>query len=184
MALSARDRRAITIGVAAIALGLVVRLVVMPVLAHWGELRATTSDYEQVVSTIEQKLKRRDALVNRQRLRFGPGVDRPLESVEAVQISFPQTVQKVLGAGGLGVSNVEPQGSRKLREVPGVMLVSLRVRCAGGPDALPQALAAIQGSEQLIIVDSFDLAMAKPGDRGNWSVTMQVSTPALEVTRR
>lgn len=183
MALSERDRRAIWIGAGLIGLGLLLRVVVMPVVAHWRELRSSAYEGAARVAAIEQKLNRRDALVDRQRARFGPGVDKPLQPVEQVQISFPQSVQKALGKGGLGVSSVEPQGVRKLREVPGVVLVSLRVRCGGGPDALPQALAAIQGYEQLIIVDSFNLTMTKPGERNQWSVNMLVSTPALEAGR-
>lgn len=184
MALSARDKRAVTLGAAAIGLGLLVRLVVMPVATHWGQLRSTVSSYGERINFIEQKLDRRDAIVGRQQLRFGPGVDLPLEPVEKVRLSFPQTVQKALGEGGLGVSSVEPQGVRKLRDVAGVVMVALRVRCGGGPDSLPQALAAIQKSERLIIVDSFDLSMASPDDRGSWSVTMQVSTPALEAANK
>lgn len=180
MALTERDKRAVKLGAAVIGLGLIVRLIVMPFTAHWGELRETVSSHEQRITFIEQKLDRRDAVVTRQRPRFGPGIESPLQPVDSVQLSFPQAVQKALGSGGLGVSSVEPQGIRKLRDVAGVVMVSLRVRCGGGPDSLPQALASIQGAEQLIIVDSFDLSMAKPGDRSNWSVTMLLSTPALE----
>jgi len=180
MALTARDRRAVWIGSAVIGLGLILRTVVMPAAAHWGDLRAVVSEGESRMAAIEQKLERRDAVVMRQRARFGPGVENPLLPVQRVQISFPQSVQKALGQGGLGVLSVEFQGVRKLREAPGVVMVLLRVRCAGGPDALPQALAAIQNAEQLIIVDRFDLTMTQPDDRGNWSVNMLLSTPALE----
>ena len=168
------------LGAAVICLGLGVKLILMPFVSHWRDLRSTVSSYEQQMSQIELKLNRRDAIAGRQLHRFGPGAAARLEPVEQVQRVFPQAVQKTLGAGGLGVSNVEPQGVRKLRDAPGLVLVSLRVRCGGGPDSLPQALAAIQKAERLIIVDSFDLSMPNPDDRKSWSVNMLLSTPALE----
>ena len=179
MPVNERDKRAILLGMAVIGLGLIIRLVVMPFAAHWQDLRSSASSCEQRISLIEQKLNRRDALIERQCVRFGPGLRAPLEPVEITQRLFPQTVQKVLGKGGLGVSSVEPQGIHKLREAPGVVMVSLRVRCNGGPDSLPQALAEVQKAEQLIIIDSIDLSMTQPGDRKSWSVTLLVSTPAL-----
>ncbi len=183
MTMTPRDRKAIYLGAAVISVGLMVRFVVMPTVSHWRDLRAVVSEGEARVVAFEQKLDRLDALVMRQRVRYGGGVDKLLEPVDRVQISFPQSVQKALGKGGLGVSSVDPQGVRKLREAPGVLWVSLRVVCSGGPEALPKALAEIQSSEQLIIVDSFNLTMLKPGDRSKWAVTMMVSTPALEMEK-
>lgn len=180
MAMTSREKQVVFTGAGVIVIGLLIKFAIMPFFDHWSSLRTTVSDYEQHVQHVEQKLNRKDAIVDRQKIRFGPGVGAPLKPVEQVQIEFPQAVQKALAAGGLGVSSVEPQGVRKLRTTPGVVMVSTRVRCAGRPDSLPKALAEIQKADSLIIVDSFDLAMTKPGDRKNWSVTMLVSTPALE----
>lgn len=180
MALSARDRRAVMVGLALIGLGLLARFIVVPGLEHWRDVRAVMSDGTARLMIVEQKIKRRDAVVDRQRQRFGQAVGQPLATIEEVRVSFPKTVQQALGQAGLGVSSIELQGVRKLREAPGVSLVSLRVRGMCGAPALPQALEALRSAEQLVIVDRFEIGLVKSDSRDQWSVTLVVSTPAIQ----
>lgn len=183
MPMSPQDRRAVLFGAAVIALGLLAKFAVMPAAAHWSGLRTVAAQGEARLADIQHKLDRRDAILARQRQRFGPGVEQPIESVQEVWVSFPQAVQQALSKAGLKIESVELQGVRKLRKVPGVSLVSLRVRGTCGPDALPKVLASLQSAKQLIIVDRFDISMVKTGARDKWSVTLMVSTPAIPEDR-
>jgi hypothetical protein len=92
-------------------------------------------------------------------------------------------VQARLEAGGVAPKSLEIQGVRRLREVRGVALVSLRAQIVCEPAQLPKLLATLRQGEFPTLVDSADIRMERARQRQKWEVSITLSTPALETDR-
>lgn len=180
MTMSSRDRRALLIGAGVVLAAVVYRVALSPAVAVWSEARQAVIDHESVIDRVDVQIDRREAIHARLRERFGPAIDRPLPMLEDVQVAFPKVVRDAMGKGGAQPGSVDIQGVRKLRDVPGVSLVTLRVNAVCDANAIPAVLDGLRTADRIVIIDAIELSMAQPGNRSKWTMTLQLSTPALE----
>ena len=179
--MSDRDRRAIVVCLVVVAAAAGYRLVLSPMVEQWQAARASVATAEAQVDAVGQRLDRLDSVRRRLSERYGPGVGRPLATVEALRVAFPEAVRAAVEAGGAEARRVEVQGVRKLRDVPGVASLSLRVTAVGGDGAIPEVLRQVAAGPYPAVVESLNLSMDEPNRREKWEMVMVVSTPGLDV---
>lgn len=160
------------------------RFVLMPVVDQWQQARAAIVTYDAQLEDLERRVDRRDAAVRRLREKFGPGIEKDLLDVDAARVEFPRVVQETLAGQGFKLDNIRVQRVQRLREAPGVALVTLLVQGECEAGQIPKMLAALRGSEMLMLVDRVDLTMAKPGEREKWTASLTLATPALQEAAR
>ena len=182
--MSGRDRRALILGVLAIGVVVLYRLALSPAIATWQQERADAAEQVALLEELETKLDRRAQILRRLEPRFGPGVREALRPASETQIAFPRTVQEAIARGGGSATQVEVQGLRRIRSLPGVELLSLRVRLDCPADAIPQVLQQLQQAALPVIIESMSLDMAQAGQRDQWRATLVVSTPSLAEVKR
>ena len=183
MALTQRDRRAVLIGLALLGLALLGRFVVMPAYGHWRDVRAAAVAQDEQLTQIERTLNRRDAVFDRLRSKYGDAVDAELLDVDQTRVVFPKAIEQALQQSGVAVQSIDLQAVRRVRQVSGVSMVSLRVRATCKPTAISKLLKALRETDRITVVERLDLTMANPGRRDQWTVGLVVATPALEGTR-
>ncbi len=177
-----RERRTISIGLGVVVVAVTLNLLVRPVFASWQEARTALADHDRRLESLELRLDRRDTKQRQLAQKHGPAVGQPLPSVAVARVKFPETVQAVLNSGGMSVSSMSLQGVRRMREVAGVSLVTLRVDGETSGARLADVLAALRGSELLALVE--DVRLEKGGDNGrgegpSYQMTLVLATPAL-----
>lgn len=184
MALTDRDRRALMMGGGLVLAVVLYRLLLSPLLAGWAEARAEAAVYTQRLAQLEDRLDRRDTLQRRLRETYGPAITQPLPTLEDARVRFPQAVQEALASAQLQPQQIEVQGVRRVRGVPGVSNLSLRVRSVAPPQAIPAALNALRSAGLIVVVESVDLSMAQPNQREQWQLLLTLSTPTLDAEVR
>lgn len=177
--MSARDRRAVLIGAVLIGLAVLYRVALTPVFDQWGQARADAAAQTAMLDQFEEKLERRTAIRKRLEPRFGPGVNQPLRTVDEARVAFPQSVQQAIQRGGAAARQVEVQGLRRVRDLPGVELLSLRVQVSCEPHAVPTMFKELGQAEVPTVVESVNLTMPQRGQRQRWEATLVLSTPTL-----
>ena len=177
---SDRDRRAVLLGAAGLALVLSMKFILLPWLHHWGEARADIVRHRAVLADVEHDLERLDFLHSRLKPGYGEAVARPLENVSTTLLMFDQTIQKSLTDSGVALQTKSHRGARTLREAQGVVLVTIQVQARGDLAALARCLNRMRHAEQLVIVDQLTLHTPDPNRPGQLAYTMELSTPALE----
>ena len=180
MAMSSRDRRALLLGAGVVLAAVLYKVALSPAMTTWSEARQAVANQDALIARIDAQIDRRQAIHARLRDRYGPAIDRPLPTLEDMQVKFPKVVRDAMGRGGAQPGSVDIQGVRRLRDVPGVSLMTLRVNTVCGGNAIPAVLDGLRTAEQIVIVDSIELSMAQPGNRGKWTMILQLSTPTLE----
>jgi len=175
--MSPRDRRAVIIGGALVIFAAGWRFAVEPVMTQWRDAREQAEVQRAMVSAIEHRASRLDAMQQRLETKLGPGVAKPIRHVEDARLNFPREVQEMLQKAGMKITRVELQGVRKLREAPGVSMLSIRLEGATNGIATPKVLMQLQTSETLMIVDDLRLAH---GNGHAWTMAMVLSTPVTE----
>lgn len=182
--MSPRDRRAMLVGGVLIGVAVAYRLVLSPVVDRWGEARQSIAAQSSLVAQFEEKLEKRDDIRGRLEKRFGPGVNQPLKSIDEAQVAFPRSVQQAIERGGGQATQVEVQGSRRVRDLSGVEMLSLRVQVNCEPDAIPKMFAELAKAEMPVVVESVNLSMPQRGQRQQWRATLVVSTPTLAGSKK
>ncbi|MEM7624205.1 MAG: hypothetical protein AAF333_01110 [Planctomycetota bacterium] len=182
--MSPRDRRALILGGLFIAVAVLYRVVLSPVMGQWGEARAAAEARSTMVERFEEQLERRDKIRGRLEPRFGLGVHDALRTVDEARVAFPRSVQEAIGRGGATAKQVEVQGVRRLRDVPGVDLLSLRVQVDCQAPVIPQLFSELCRADVPVIVESVSLVMPQPGQRQNWQANLVLSTPAKRQEER
>ncbi len=180
MPMTTRDRRAVVVCLVVVAAAAGYRLGLAPAVARWQGARASVGAAEAQIDTVENRLDRLDGVERRLEARYGPGVGRPLSTVEALRVAFPEAVRGAVEAAGAEPRQVEVQGVRKLRDVPGVSSLSLRVRAVAENDAVPELLRQLAAGPYPTVVESLNLTMDEPGGRDKWEAVLVVSTPGLD----
>ena len=101
MKLNPRDRRALALGAAALAIVLVFYFLAVPWLADWGRARQDAPAARARLDDLEGKIIK--LLAQRQQLadRYGPAAARDLDGVEKTRLAFLQAVQGALRSGGI-----------------------------------------------------------------------------------
>ena len=177
MRLSPRDRRAMLLGAAVLLIILAGRLAVIPWIDNWSGTRKEIVENRSQLDDIQRQIRR--VLWQRQRLEeaYGPAVNKPLGNRQSAQVNLFKAVQDVFKAGGVKLTDYQPQRSRPLPEVPGVEIVPLQIRGKCNLSQLTKCFAGMRNGETLIIVDSFSVANdeKKPGEL---EITMMVATLA------
>lgn len=177
--MSDRDRRALVWGAVLIGVAVLYRVGLSPATDRWGEARASAGAQSAMVEQFEDKLEKRDEVRERLEARFGPGVHAPLRSMDEARVVFPKAVQEAIGRAGASAKQIEVQGSRRVRELPGVEMLSLRVQVECEPPAIPNVFKELAAAELPVVVESVNLSMPQRGQRQQWQATLVVSTPAL-----
>ncbi|MEM1109520.1 MAG: hypothetical protein AAGH99_12610 [Planctomycetota bacterium] len=177
--MSARDRRAILIGAVLIGLAVLYRVALTPLFDQWGQARADVTAQAAMLDQFEGKLERRSDIRKRLEPRYGPGVHQSLSTADEARVAFPRSVQQAIQQGGAATKQVEVQGLRRLRDLPGVELLSLRVLVTCKPDAIPGIFRELSQAELPTVVESVNLRMPNRGQRQKWEATLVVSTPTL-----
>lgn len=142
--------------------------------AAWGEARERLNAESARLADLGRRAQQRDAVAGRLRQRLGPAADAPLPGVVAAQAAFPGEVRAALGRAGLEVGSVAAQGVQRVRELPGVSRVRVRVEGVAPGGAVPAVLAATRSLPRVTRVE--ELQLTKEGDK--WSLRMALSTPA------
>ncbi len=158
---------------------LLYRLVFSPVLGAWVQSRQAVEVGSVMLERLEEKIERRDAIRARLEQRFGPSVHRPLQTVDEARVAFPASAQEAIQRSGASATQVEVQGVRRVRDLPGVSMLSIRVRVMCEASALPAMLKELNYTDFAVVVESMQLTMANPGQRDQWQAVMVLSTPAL-----
>lgn len=180
MNLSARDRRAVMLGVGALAVILVFKFAVMPVLSDWGDTRDRIDEARATLDEYDRKDKRLADRQQRLELTYGPAVTRPLDDVEATKLAFHKVLQDRLKSGGFKLESLQPQAARSIRKhVPGVAVIPVRVVGKCQMQQLAKSLAELRKAERLIIVDHVDVSN-DPKKPAELKVAMVLSTVANE----
>lgn len=182
--MSERDRRAVVWGAILIGLAVLYRVGLSPAVERWGEARASAEAQSAMVEQFEDKLEKRDEIRQRLETRFGPGVHAPLRSMDEARVVFPKAVQEAIGRGGASANQVEVQGARRVRQLPGVEMLSLRVQVMCNPNAIPMMLKELAAAEMPVVIESVNLSMMQRGQRQQWRATLVVSTPALAEAKK
>ena len=183
--MNAREKRTVLIGGAVIAVAVILNLGLRPVFAAWGEARETMAAHRDRVDTLEQRLDRREVKARQLTQKYGPSVTAPLPTETDAKVSFPEATQKALRSGGMGVSSISLQGARRLRDVPGVSLLTVRVDGSVSGAKLAEAFATLRGSELLALVEDARLEKSGGGPEGpSYNVTLLLATPVLTKATR
>ncbi|MEM9418794.1 MAG: type II secretion system protein GspM [Planctomycetota bacterium] len=178
--MSERDRRALIWGGVLIGIAVLYRFALSPVVDQWQEARDAVASQSVMLTQYEEKLEKRSGIRKRLEQRYGPGVNRPLPTADDAQVAFPRSVQQAIGRGGAQARQVEVQGLRRLRDYPGIELLSLRVQVTCEPNAIPAMLAELTRADMPVVVESVNLSMPQRGQRQRWEATLVVSTPTLK----
>ena len=177
MTLTPRDRRALILGVVALAVLVVARWFIVPWVDDWCGARDRIATLGITLNQRERAVGR--ILAQRGRLAgaYGPAINEPLQGVDEAQISLFQVALDVLAANGFGLTDYQPQRGRRLKEIPGVEYVPLQVRGTCKLPQLAKCLAALRGAKTLVFVDRVVVANTekKPG---NLEVTLVLATLA------
>ena len=178
-----RDRRAIFAGGLLILVAVIYRFGFSSAFAQWQQVRAESQQQLTLLDGLESKLERRGQILRRLEPRFGPGVGRPIPAAEDAAVAFPRTVQEAVGRGGGKATQLEVQGTRRLRDLPGIDLLSLRLRVDCPAESIPEVLRQLQAADLPVILESINFEMARAQQRDQWQATLVVSTPTLSQGR-
>lgn len=183
MNLSARDRRAIIVGLALLAALGLARFALWPWLDHWRGLRAEHRTAQERLTRLERRVRHLDQLEGRLRETHGPGVGRTLQGLDRTRVTFPQTVQTILEASGFNGEAINAQSARKAGRIKGVLLVPLQIRGKCDIGQLARLLAEARKTDVLVLVDRLQVD-ANPQKRAELNVNVVLATLALEPPKR
>lgn len=179
MSMSERDKRTVKIGGAIVVAALVLKFGVLPAFDGWMAAREKVRGYETRLVGLQTMIDERALSMMMLKQKYGDAVEKSLLSEEETRIVFPQAVQQALRSGGMGVQSIQVPSVRRVRELTGVSMVTVRVEGSCPGNALPRVLSALAACERWAIIDRFEVSMAEPGNRGSWKVRLTLSTPAL-----
>lgn len=181
--MNTRDKRALFFGAVVIGVAVLFRVALSPGLDRWREARATAGAQSAMLEQFESKLDDRDKFRKRLEPRFGPGVHDSLRSADEARVDFPRAVQEALSRGGVAAQQVEVQGTRRVRDLPGVELLSLRVQVNCQPPSIPSLFRELSRADVPVLIESITLSMPQRGQRQNWQATLVLSTPTRREAR-
>lgn len=176
MTLSPRDRRAIVGGGLLLLITLGAWYGLMPAWERWRAARELAIAQETSLESLTARLDRCDAMMDRLAGKFGPAVRRPVAGVEAVRAALPDEVQAMLGRAGVEYQSIELQSVQRLREAPGLTLVSVRVSATANPNAVAKLLALAAEADRVLLVDRLEMSRGERPDR--WTLSVVFATPA------
>lgn len=181
MQLTQRDKRAMVLGGAVLLVALLAHYVIVPGIDRWQAARAAAAQYESKLVDLQTRLDRRDSVLQRLEAKYGPAVHRPVDDVETLSTAFPEQMQALLGSAGIGFTSIELQSVQKVRDVPGLAMVSVRVQGTSNPNQMAKFMAAAATAERIVLLDR--LQMTRKDRPDQWNVSFVLSTPAREGSR-
>ena len=176
MNISARDRRALIVGISALAVILVLKFAVMPGIDYWLATRDSIRNANATLEAYKIKLKRLEYLNKRLAHTYGQSIEKPLTDLKSTRIHFHKAVQDVIKTSGIQMQSLQPQAVRSIKKhVPGVAVLPVRVVGKCQLPQLAKCLAQVRAAPCLIIVDRVDIA-SDPKKPNELSVTMVLAT--------
>ncbi|MBN1943101.1 MAG: hypothetical protein JW849_07380 [Phycisphaerae bacterium] len=175
--LSARDRRALFLGAAALGAIVLLRLTVIPFVDSWSSARDRSEAYGEELTKLNRSLRR--VLGQRERLSrvYGPAIRQPLSDVQTARMDLLQSAQDTFQGGGVRLTDYQPQRARPLREIPNVSLVTLQVRGQCQLPQLAKCLSRMSQAKSLMIVQSMNISNNEK-QPGQLDVTLVLATLA------
>jgi len=183
MKLSRRDRRAVILGLIALAGILFVRFGVVPFWDSWRRGRDEAGSARAQLSQLEVDLRRLANLQDESVKRYGPSVLEALKPSESARIAFTKTVQDVLRSGGISFQSITPQQPRDVRELDGVELLPFQIKGKCAVPQLAKCLAGMRKATMPVIVDQIQVTN-QPKKPGQLEVTMVLATLAKRERNR
>ena len=176
MNISARDRRAVIVGVAALSVILVAKFAVVPWIDHWLDTRDGIQQARDTLEAYKTKLKRLEYLNKRLTCTYGQAIEEPLTDLKSTRIHFHKAVQDVLKNSGVQMQSLQPQAVRSIKKhVPGVAVLPVRIVGKCQLPQLAKCLAQVRAAPCLMIVDRVDVT-SDPKKPTELSVTMVLAT--------
>ena len=178
MTLSARDRRAIILGILGLGIIFAGYFVVIPWLDSWGAARAEIRESQRQLNEIRRDVLRILVLRRQLEQRYGPAINKPLEEdVQTAQLNLFEAARETFAAAGFKPSEYRRQRPRALPAVPDVQIVPLEVPGTCNLSQLLKSLIGLRKAKTFVFVDSFRIENdeKKPG---TFKVTMVVATLA------
>ena len=158
---------------------LAVNFLLIPWIDSWFQARQQMTSTRTQLNDVQRQVRR--VLWQRQRVEdlYGPAVKEPLHDRQTAQLNLIKTVQDVFKSGGVKLTDYQPQRSRPLLDVPGVLVVPLQIRGKCNVSQLTKCFVAMHEGKTLIMVESFSISNneKKPGEL---EITMIVSTLAQQ----
>jgi hypothetical protein len=179
MKLTSRDRRAVMLGVVALAALLAVRYVLWPLATSWGTARQQIAAADAQLTDLRTRTQR--ARLQQQRLVdvFGPAAAKSLPTVDEARVSIVNTVQNALSAGPVAAQSVQLQAIRPLPDITGIALVSLQVDATCQLPQLAGFLAKLPQANELIIIQQMNIAVPE-GKPGEMQLSLIIATAAQQ----
>jgi len=164
--LTPRDRRAVLIGAALLAVLVVGRVVVLPVAGYWSGARARTAAARSQLSRMQTQLAQIVSQQGRLWGQIGPAVAKGLADAETARMGLFESAQAALRQAGFNATGFAPQKPRRLTSLPGVQEIDLQVRGKCNPGQLANALAQLCKTPTLVAVRQLnvDNDEKKPGE--------------------
>ncbi len=178
MSLSKRDKRAIVLGSAGLVLALAVRLVIIP----WLDADSQSSQADLMAAQLDQytsQLRRVVSLRARLAKQYGPAAEKPLKDIQEAKLVLFDSAAAILKQGGFQKPEYLPQKPKRLPDIKGVRLVSLRVSGTCRLQQLTSMLQEMANADALLIVDHLTINTI-PKKQGQLKVTMVLGTLAIE----
>lgn len=175
--LSPRDRRALLLGAVALGAIVLLRFTVIPFMDSWTDARDRSRVYGEELVELNRSLRR--AVAQRERLArtYGPGIRQPLQDEQAARMNLFRSAKDVFGAGGVGITEYQPQRTRALRDIPNVSLVTLRIKGKCDLPKLAGCLYEMSRAKNLMFVQSMNVNNDKKKS-GQLDVTLVLATLA------
>lgn len=176
MNLTPRDRKVIRLGIVVVVTAIALKFAVMPLINKWQSARTDIVAHRAAIAAIDQRVNRLRAMHTLLQPAYGKAMEQPLSDVNTTRLAFHKCVQDLFKSSGIAFDSIQPQETRKLRDVAGVVTVGLRITGTCQLPQLTKCLTEMRRAEHIFIVESVDVTSdaKKPG---HLAVTMLLSTP-------
>jgi hypothetical protein len=166
-------------GAALLAVLIGTRFVLWPAVSMWRESRTAAMQAQDDFDRLKTSMTRLDHQKRSLSGIFGPAVAGPIESLQLVQVRMAKRIEQSMSQAGVGIANISPQPVERLRELPGMSIVRMRVEGTCRFEQLAQCLAHFAKAEQLILVDRLS-AQGVEGKPGELKLSLVLSSLAVE----
>ncbi len=176
-----RDRRAIFLGAGALATIASIWLLIIPWLTSWSATRQRIDHSHEQLQELERQAERLVAVERQLEPVFGASVKRPLNHVSECRTRLIKELIDLYARAGAQIRSVQPESDRPVREVAGVLRLTVQVQTTCPPLQFVQLLAATRSGPSLLLIDRVETAAAPQGP-GAMNVTIVWSTLAEQET--
>ena len=178
--MNSRDRRAVILGGGSLILLAVVWLVILPWWADWSAAREQISESRQQIEDLQEQTGRLIAMDRQLEPVLGTAVKKPLAGIGVTRAQLIKDLMDLHAKAGVQIRSMQPESTRPLRELSGVVRLPIQVQSTCQPLQLVQILAAARNSSGLLLADRVELAPGGQQGPGGMNVTMVWSTLARQ----